>query len=149
MAPLPVVSFLPARGGFAGASGDCPNLRFQFYKYRAPNGAPQNPVLPLLLLTAAFNRSAQCLNRQSRRVVFARRQTTERVRNFLSRQPRRIRDVHSFDHFREHGTAGKRRRATVGEEARGLDPTIAQAQTQPQTIAAYWVCLLRDCVRIG
>ena len=80
--------------------------------------------------------------------MFARRQTTERVGDFLPRQLHRICDFHSFDHFREHRTAGERRRATVGEKARGFDATIAKAQTQTQTIAADWVCLFRDRVRV-
>jgi len=86
--------------------------------------------------------------RQSSRVVFARWQAAERVGNFLPRQLHRIFDFHSFDHFRDHGTAGERRRATVGEKTRGFDATIAKAQTQTETIAADWIRLFRDRIRV-
>jgi hypothetical protein len=82
-------------------------------------------------------------------VVFARRQTAKRVRDFLPRQLDRVRDLHPFDHFREHGTARERWRATVGEKARGFDATIAKAQTKTETIAADWIRLLGDRVRVG
>ena len=108
----------------------------------------QDQRLVLLRVIVLLNRGAQRLNRQSRRVVFARRQTTERIRNFLSRQLHRVRDLHSFDHFSEDRTAGQRRRATVGQKARGFDATITDAQTQAETIAAYGICLFRDRVRV-
>ena len=81
-------------------------------------------------------------------MVFARRQPAKRVRDFLPRQFHRVCDVHSFDHFCEHGTAGECWRAAVSEKARGFDATITNAQTQPQTIAADWVRLLRRGVRL-
>ena len=93
--------------------------------------------------------SIESFDRQRRRVVFVRGQTAERVRNFLSRQLHRIFDLHSFDHLSEHRTAGQRRRATVGEEARSFDATIAKPQAQTQTIAADWVCLFRNSIRVG
>ena len=80
--------------------------------------------------------------------MLARRQTTERIGDFFSRYLHRILVTYSFDHFCEHGTAGQRRRATVGEKARGFDATITDAQTQAQTIAADRVCLLRCGVRV-
>ena len=81
-------------------------------------------------------------------MVFARRQATERVGNFLPRQLHRIRDLHSFDHFSEHGTAGERRWAAISEKARGFDATVAKTQTQTETIATDGICLLCNRVRV-
>jgi predicted oxidoreductase (fatty acid repression mutant protein) len=101
-----------------------------------------------LLFTWVSDSRIQSFNRQSSRVVFARRQTTERVGNFFPGQLDRICDFHSFDHFSEHGTAGERGRTTISQETRGFDATVAKPQAQTQTIAADRVRLFRDRVRI-
>ncbi len=81
-------------------------------------------------------------------MLFSRWEATERVGNFLSRQPHRVHDLHPFDQIGEHGTAGQRRRAAVSEKAGSFDATITNPQTQTQTITADGVRLLRYRVRI-
>lgn len=82
-------------------------------------------------------------------MVFSRGQTTKRVGNFLSRQFHRVFDFHSFDHSRQGGTTGKRRRAPISQKSRRFDAAIVNAQAQAQSIAAYRVGFFRDGVGIS
>jgi hypothetical protein len=56
---------------------------------------------------------------------------------------------HAFEHFGEGGAAGEGGRAAVGEKARGLDAAAAQAEGEPEAVAADGVRLLGVGVRVG
>jgi hypothetical protein len=94
-------------------------------------------------------RSPQRLDRQCGRVLLPRGQTAEGGYYFLPLQLQSVVNSHSFQHLRECGTAGKCRRTAIGKELRGLDPAIANAQTQAHAITADRVCLFGDRVCVS
>ena len=77
-------------------------------------------------------------------MLLPRGQTTYGGHNFLSLQLQSVFNRHSFQHLRQCGTAGKRRRTTIGEKTRALDAIITNEQTETDTIAADRVCLFGD-----
>jgi hypothetical protein len=97
----------------------------------------------------ALNRRPQRFDGQSCGVLLPRRQTAKGADDFLPLQPERVLNSHSLQHLRKGGTAGKCRRAAVGEKSRGLDAAITHAQTQTQAIAADWICFFSYCVGVG
>src|SRR2546423_9376321 len=70
-------------------------------------------------------------------------------RDVVPRESRRVFKTHPFEHDREDGAAGERRRAAVCEEARGLDATAADAERELESVAADRVRLLSHGVGVG
>src|SRR5260370_25906510 len=81
--------------------------------------------------------------------MFSCRQAVESIGNFFPSQFHRVFQGQSLDLLRDYRTAGERRWTTIGEEPHGMDATVANSQTQPQTVAADGVRFLCDrvCIR--
>lgn len=82
-------------------------------------------------------------------VAFARGQAAERGGDLRAGDVGGLFDGESFEQFGEGGAAGERRGAAVGEEARGLDAPLADAEREPQAVAAGGVDLQGVGVRLG
>ena len=82
-------------------------------------------------------------------MLLARRQPAKRAGNFHSRQGQRLLHRHSFQHFRQRRATRQRWRAAIRQKPRRFDPAVANPQTQTQTIAAYRVRFLGNCVGVG
>lgn len=54
-------------------------------------------------------------------------QSVQGTRNLLFGKEQGIRSLHPFNHLGEYRTAGKRRRASISEKARGFDASITHA----------------------
>ena|SRR5438552_6032564 len=94
----------------------------------------------------ALNRGAQRLDRQCRRVLLPRGQTTQRGNDFLAGQLQSIFNSHPFQPLCQCGTTGQRGWTAISEESRGFDATSTNQQTETQTIAADRICFFSDCV---
>lgn len=86
-------------------------------------------ALVLLAAAAALNHSSQRFDRQCRRVLLPRWQTTEHANDFLAGQLQSIFNSHSCQHLGQRRTARERGRTAISEKSRGLDAAIMNAQT--------------------
>jgi hypothetical protein len=119
------------------------------YKHRAPNGAQtRSLVVSGVFVTAICNRCLKRFDRESRCMLLAAWQAAYRIQNVSPCKVRRIIDYFPFDHLRQRRSADKSWRAAISQESRRLDPSIANAQTQAQAIAANGICLFGDRVPI-
>ena len=78
---------------------------------------------------------------QSGGVLFAGGESAERVCDLRACDARGLCECETFEHGGEGGAAGERRRAAVGEEARGLDAARAEAEREAEAVAADGVRL--------
>ena len=89
-----------------------------------------------MFLQIIFERGLQGFLGEDGAVDFHRRQTAERIHNFLVREAHRLVNATALDEFGRHAGAGDGRAATEGLEASVLDDAILDLEAYLHNVAA-------------